>query len=60
MYGQGDSHPGMFTCFNGLGIVIGCTMMSLYILLGLFQSHIHVISLHGRIKVDYCIEAENK
>jgi hypothetical protein len=46
--------------FYFLGIVLGCTMMSLCILLGLFQSHIHVISLHGRIKVDYCIDAENK
>jgi hypothetical protein len=35
-------------------------MMSLYILLGLFQSHIHVIYLHGRIKIDYYIDAENK
>jgi hypothetical protein len=34
--------------------------MSLYILLGLFQSHIHVNDLHGRIKIDYCIEAKNK
>jgi hypothetical protein len=34
--------------------------MSLYIFLGLFQSHIHVIGLHGHIKVDYCIEAKNK
>jgi hypothetical protein len=46
--------------FHGLGIVLGCTMMSLYILFGLFQSHIHVIGLYGRIKVDYCIEPENK
>jgi hypothetical protein len=46
--------------FHGLGIVLGCTMMSLYILLGLFQSHIHVIGLHGCIKVDYYIEAKNK
>jgi hypothetical protein len=45
--------------FHGLGIVLGCTMMSLYILFGLFQSHIHVIDLLGHIKVDYCIEAEN-
>jgi hypothetical protein len=45
--------------FHGLGIVLGCTMMSLYILLGLFQSHIHVIGFHGRIKVDYYIETEN-
>jgi hypothetical protein len=35
--------------FHGLGIVLGCSMMSLYILLGLFQSHIHVIGLHGHI-----------
>jgi hypothetical protein len=34
--------------------------MSLYILLGLFCSHIHVIGLHGHIKIDYYIEAENK
>jgi hypothetical protein len=45
--------------FHGLGIVLRCTMLSLYILLGLFQSHMHVIGLHGRIKVDYSIEAEN-
>jgi hypothetical protein len=25
-------------------------MMNLYILLGLFQNHIHVIDLHGHIK----------
>jgi hypothetical protein len=37
--------------FHGLGIVLGCTMMSLYILLGLFQSHIYVIGLHGRISL---------
>jgi hypothetical protein len=36
--------------FHGLGIVLGCTMMSLYILLGLFRNHIHVIGLHGCIK----------
>jgi hypothetical protein len=35
-------------------------MMSIYIMLGLFQSHIPVIDLYGRIKIDYCIEAENK
>jgi hypothetical protein len=46
--------------FHGFGIVLGCTMMSLYILLGLFQNYIHVIGLHGRIKIDYCIEAKNK
>jgi hypothetical protein len=46
--------------FHGLGIVLGCTMMSLCIMLGLFQNHIHVIGPHGRIKIDYCIEAENK
>jgi hypothetical protein len=45
---------------HGLGIVFGRTMMSLYILLGLFRSHIHVIDLHGRIKIDYYIEAKNK
>jgi hypothetical protein len=45
---------------HDFGIVLGCTMMSLYILLGLFQSHIHVISLHGHIKIDYFIEAKNK
>jgi hypothetical protein len=38
--------------FHGLDIVLGCIMMSLYILLELFQSHMHVIDLHGRIKVD--------
>jgi hypothetical protein len=52
MFGQGDSHPGMFTICHDLGIVLGCTMMSLYILLGLCQSHIHVIDLHGSNKVD--------
>jgi hypothetical protein len=46
--------------FHGFGIVLGCTMMSLYILLRLFQSYIHVIGLHGRIEVDYCLEAKNK
>jgi hypothetical protein len=46
--------------FHGLGIVLGSTMMSLYIFLGLFQSHIHVIGLHGRIKIDYCIDVKNK
>jgi hypothetical protein len=60
MYGQGDSHLGMFLVFHGLGIVLGCTMMSLYILLELFRNHIHMISLHGCIKIDYCIEAKNK
>jgi hypothetical protein len=35
-------------------------MMSLYILFGLFRSHIYVIGLDGHIKIDYCIEAENK
>jgi hypothetical protein len=35
-------------------------MMSVYILLRLFQNHIHMIGLHGRIKIDYCIEAEYK
>jgi hypothetical protein len=49
-----------FLVCYGLGIVLGCTMMSLYIMLGLFQSHIPLISLHGRIKIDYCIEAKNK
>jgi hypothetical protein len=44
---------------HDLGIVLGCTIMSLYILFGRFQSHIHVIGIHGRIRVDYCIEAEN-
>jgi hypothetical protein len=33
-------------------------MVSLHILLGLFQSHIHLISFHGCIKADY--KAENK
>jgi hypothetical protein len=46
--------------FQGLSIVLGCTMMSLYILLGLFQNYIYMIGLHGHIKIDYCIEAENK
>jgi hypothetical protein len=46
--------------FHGLSIILGCTMMSLYILLGLFQNHIHMIDLHDRIKIDYYIEAENK
>jgi hypothetical protein len=35
-------------------------MISIYILLGLFQNHIHVIGLHDRMKIDYCIEAKNK
>jgi hypothetical protein len=35
---------------HDLGIVLGCIMMNLYILLGLFQNHIHVIDLHGHIK----------
>jgi hypothetical protein len=35
-------------------------MMNLYIMLGLFRSHIPVIGLHGRIKIDYYIEVENK
>jgi hypothetical protein len=38
---------------HGLGIVFVCTMMSLYILLGLYQSHIHMIGLHGSINIDY-------
>jgi hypothetical protein len=46
--------------FHGLGTVFGCTMMSLYILLGLFQSHIHVIGLYGCIKIDYYIEAKSR
>jgi hypothetical protein len=40
---QGDSHLGMFTYLTYLAIVLRCTMMSLYIMLELFQSHIHVI-----------------
>jgi predicted esterase len=44
-------HVCLLIC-HGLGMVLGCTMMSLYILLGLCRSHIHVIDLHGRIKVD--------
>jgi hypothetical protein len=35
-------------------------MMNLYIMLGLFRSHIPVTGLHGRIKIDYYIEVENK
>jgi hypothetical protein len=46
--------------FYGLNIVLGCTIMSLYILLGLFQSHIPVIDPHSRIKIDYYIEVKNK
>jgi hypothetical protein len=46
--------------FHDLDMVVGCTMMSLYILHGLFQSHIHVIDLHGCIKIDYYIEDKNK
>jgi hypothetical protein len=45
---------------HGFGIVLRCTMVNLYILLRLFLSDIHVIGLHGYIKTDYCIEAENK
>jgi hypothetical protein len=44
---------------HGLVIVLGRTMMSLYILVGLFWSHIYVIGLHDCIKIDYCIEAKN-
>jgi hypothetical protein len=57
MYGKGDSHPGMFTC-------LPWSWYSLWMhydeSLGLCQSHIHVICLHGYINIDYCIEAENK
>jgi hypothetical protein len=49
-----------FLICHGPGIVLGCSMMSLYIILGLFQSHIPLIDLHGRIKIDYCIEVEYK
>jgi hypothetical protein len=45
--------------FHDHGIVIERIIMSLYILLVLFQCHIHMIGLHGHIKIDYYIEAEN-
>jgi hypothetical protein len=46
--------------YHDLSIVFGCTLMSLYILFGLCQSHVHVIGLHGRIKTEDCIEVKNK
>jgi hypothetical protein len=57
---KGDHIQVCLLVCHGLGIVLRCTMMSLYILLGLFQNHIHVIGLHGRMKIDYCIDAKNK
>jgi hypothetical protein len=52
MYGQGDSHPGMFTCFPWFGYSPWMHYDE--------SLHIPVIDPHGRIKIDYCIEAENK
>jgi hypothetical protein len=45
---------------HGLGIVLGRIIMSIYILLRLFRSHIHVIGLPRCIKIDYYIETKNR